>query len=121
MENKEYRYDIKGLAEELEFEIEDISMLFSKYFEEIKDNITDMKKYLEQRDWSMLERVIHNIKGVSVNLNILDVHEEAAAFDMLLKENKTDDAHVHVDKLVELLHDSENEIKKIFLQMGLRL
>lgn len=121
MENKTWRYDIKKLAEELEFEIEDISVLFSKFFIEMKDNISSMKNHLSKKDWNMLERVVHNIKGVSINLNIMDVYEEAAEFDVLLKSNSTEDADIHVNKLVELLNDSEIEIRRIFSEMNIPL
>jgi hypothetical protein len=65
MESKTPRYDIGKLAKELEFDIEDVKILFSKYFIEIKENISQMQEYFSHKDWDMLERVVHNIKGVS--------------------------------------------------------
>lgn len=121
MESKASRYDIKKLAEELEFDIEDISILFSKYFDELKENISQMEDFLTKRDWHMLERVVHNIKGVSINLNIMDVYEEAALFDNLLKQNINNDADNHVKKLANLLRESEIEIRRIFSEMNIEV
>lgn len=121
MEQGTSRYDIKGLAEELEFEVDDIAGLFSKYFEEMATDISDMQKYLSNSDWYMLERVVHNIKGVSINLNIHDVFEEASEFDVLLKQSKAEGAALHVSKLAELINSAEIEIRKKFLEMDITL
>jgi HPt (histidine-containing phosphotransfer) domain-containing protein len=121
MENNKPRYDIKGLAEELEFEIEDISGLFSSFFEEMETDISSMEEYLGKKDWNMMERVVHNIKGVSANLSVTDVNEEAAVFNALLKQNKTEDAEFHVKRLASLLVGAEEEIRKIFMDMDIKL
>lgn len=115
------RYDIKKLAEELEFGIEDISTLFSKYTAEIKERISQMEDCLNRKDWNTLERVVHNIKGVSINLNIVDVYEKAVECDSLLKENRTENADTYIKELILLLVDSENEIRKIFSGMDIEL
>lgn len=113
MESSKFRYDLKALAEDLGFEIEDIRGIFLQYFEEMQGCIEDMNTYLSSRDWYMLERVIHNIKGVSVNLNIMDVYKACADFDSQLKANNTKDAEHHVKELIELINDSNAELKRI--------
>lgn len=118
MENNLSRYDIEGLANELEVDIGDIATLFLNYFYEMKSEIVAIQQHLSVRNWNMLERVVHNIKGVSANLNVSDVYEEAAVFDILLKQNKTDDADIHVQKLARLLTNSEKEIREFFNEKG---
>ena len=115
------KYNIEGLAEELEVELESIVGLYTSYIEEMKEEILEMTTYLEKTDWTMLERVIHNIKGVSANLCIMDVFSEAEKFDLLLKKNITLDCDKHITKLINLIRDSEVEIKSFFNERGLEV
>ena len=113
------KYNIEGLADELEVDMESIVGLYSSYIEEMKEEIKEMQLCLEKSDWTMLERVVHNIKGVSANLSIMDVYSEAEKFDLLLKKNITSSAEEYVSKLINLIADSESEIKLFFYEKGL--
>lgn len=121
MQTNECRYDIQGLADELEVDLSDIVRLFSNYFTEMKEELAEMKKYLSSGDWIMLERVVHNVKGVSANLDIKDVYNEAAAFDTLLKINVTDSAEYYINRIDELLQAAEEEVGRFFSQNGMAL
>ena len=112
------KYDIDGLAKELEVGIESIVGLYSSYIEEMKEEMEEMKLCLDKSDWTMLERIVHNIKGVSVNLSIMDVFSEAEEFDVLLKKNATSDSSNYVLKLISLITDAEFEIKRFFNEKG---
>ena len=121
MDNKGYKYDVEGLAAELEVDLESIVGLFSSYFEEMKEEVSSMQELLSKNDWYMLARVIHNIKGVSANLSIQDVFDEAAAFDSRLKLNNTNNATTYVEKIMDLISKAEIEIMDIFKEKGLSL
>lgn len=121
MDNKKARYDIKGLADELEVGMDSIALLFTSFFSEMENEIKNLEEYLGEKDWHMLERVIHNIKGVSANLNVYDVFEEAAIFDEMLKKNQVEDARKFVDKIIFLINDAKKEVEEIFKQNGLSL
>lgn len=115
------KYDIEGFAKELETDIESIGELFSSYITEMKEETEELKKNLEISDWIMLERVIHNIKGVSINLGITDVHAEAEKLDNQLKQNYTADAEEFVAKIIDLIKDSEKEIRSFFSSKGIEI
>ncbi|MCX8132054.1 MAG: Hpt domain-containing protein [Clostridia bacterium] len=121
MKNLVFRYDIEGLAEGLGVSIEDISGLFASYFNEMQGEINDMRQFLECSDWDMLERVVHNVKGVSANLGITDVFEEAERFDVLLKSRETKNSAKYVDSLEQLINSAKEEIKDYFCQRGCAL
>lgn len=112
------KYDIEGLADELEIGIEDISDLYASYIQEMKEEIAELKVCLKNSDWDMLQRVVHNIKGVSANLGITDVFSEADKFDKLLKINETSESKEYVAKIVNLIVDSEAVIKDFFMEKG---
>ena len=121
MDSSKREYEIECFAKELEVEIGEIANLFASYFEEMKEEILEMKDSVVQSDWSMLKRIIHNVKGVSANLNVSDVFEAAAALDARLKDNETSDAGVHVEKIIGLINNAEVEISKFFLEKGITL
>ena len=110
----EFRYDIKGLAEELEVEMKDIAKLYLNYFEEMNSEISEMNDFISGKNWMMLQKVIHNVKGVSANLNVYDVFEEAAAFDALLKAGSIENAQAHVNRIIALIKVAEAEMKEYF-------
>lgn len=118
MENVACRYDIYGLAKELDSELGDIAILFINYIDEMKSEVKEMNRFFSLKDWYMLERTVHNIKGVSVNLGIRDVYEQAEAFDRLLKDGKVDSAAENIEKITQILSSAVKEIKAFFNQNG---
>ena len=118
MKDNTSRYDIQGLADELEADISDIAVLFLNYIGEMKEEVGSIQDFLSKKDWNMLQRVVHNIKGVSANLHIDDVYKAAAEFDADLKHQKTQRAEDHAKRLTGLLKGAEDEIRKFFSECG---
>lgn len=85
MEQIKEGYDIEGLAQELELDLIDLSSLYSGYIAEMQDEISEMKNFLAKKDWVMLRRIVHNIKGVSANLAINDVFIAAEELEIMQK------------------------------------
>ncbi len=121
MGNIASKYDIKGLSEGLEVDLADLVGLFSSYFEEMKNEVSELKGLLDRKDWYMLERVVHNIKGVSANLYINDVFHETEKFDRLLKNNDTSDADKHVEMIDRMISSAEESIGLFFKENGLEI
>lgn len=119
MKNSDCRYDIDRLAAELDIDMASIAELYSSYFSEMKEETAAMESFLAKNDWYMLERVVHNVKGVSANLNVSDVFEEARILDEMLKKNISDNAEHHVEKIIKRLLDSELEIRKYFMERNI--
>ncbi len=117
----ENRYNISGFAKSLDLELEDIADLFAQYLIDINIYRSEAHDALSKNDYVELEKRIHSIKGISGNLWIEDVFHEADLFDNLLKENITDDADSHLDKLISLIDDGESHIRKVFSDADISL
>lgn len=113
------RYDLKGFSEELGLPIEDIADLYSDLIKEINSEISKLKTCLSEKDLNELNRINHNLKGISANYRISDLHEETIKISTALK---------NVDYMyLESLFDnffviSENAVKEIayyFEQKGI--
>jgi len=117
----EFRYDIDGLAKELEVDLEDILGLYASYFEEMNSSITELETNNSQENWAMLQRAIHNIKGVSANLRIEDVFVEAEKLDHLLKANSYSEAGDYIKSIIKLIEKAEQDVKNYFNEFGLKM
>jgi HPt (histidine-containing phosphotransfer) domain-containing protein len=114
MENESFRYDIEGLAKDMEVELSTLSTLYSEYFHEMKINIEESKTLANSEDWFRLERVIHNIKGISTSLNISDIYSFSNKLDVNLKNGKTDAAINDINTINELFNACENSVRQFF-------
>lgn len=118
MNHAECKYDIEGLASELEVTLSDLAPLFSSYFDEMSEAAGEMELFLLDGEWNKLQRVVHNIKGVSVNLGIKDVYSAAGVLDALLKEGEYQEAGIHVKIVLSILADARENIEKYFEERG---
>ncbi|HEX3028639.1 MAG TPA: Hpt domain-containing protein [Clostridia bacterium] len=121
MGNNVCRYDPEAFARELDVDLESISGLFREYFNEMRSEISEMNVFLETSDWNMLQRTVHNVKGVSANLNLNDVFEEAEKLDLQLKNGQVSESGIHVARIAELIAGAEKYIKEFFSEKGFPL
>jgi HPt (histidine-containing phosphotransfer) domain-containing protein len=121
MSNKFIRYDIEGFAQDMEVDLPTISSLYSEYFLEMKSNIEESFDFLKKNDWQMLQRRIHNMKGISVTLRVDDIYSIANGLEKNLKRGE----YLHVDKgifrILELLNSAEKDIKDFFHQNNISI
>lgn len=119
------KYDIEGFARELGVSLGDVALLFLNYINEMHEEVSSMQACLQEGNLDMLQRVVHNIKGVSGNLTIQDVYTYASEFDTLLKkllrENRVEDVTQQVSTLEKLLQGAEAEIIRYFSSRGYSL
>ena len=115
------KYDIEGLSVKIGAEIEEMAVLFSLYLEEMKSELSLMERFCVESDWVMLQRTVHNVKGVSANLDISDMFEAAEQLDSSLKRNETGMAAPMIGKIKDLFMNAEEDIKRFFLQRGCSL
>lgn len=112
------RYDIAGLAKELEVDLQALVPLYQSYITEMSEETSEMNRYLLGKDWNMLQRTIHNIKGVSANLKIDDVYRESEIFDSRLKKDIIESAEKYVEVISDLVKAAEKEIRAFFSDRG---
>lgn len=115
------RYDIDELIEEMEVGEENIWELYKTYFWEMRENIDDISKCLKANELEKVERILHNIKGVSINLNILDVHKEASSFSEKIKLGLGEKYEDYLNNLTHLLNGAEKEVKSFFKEKSISL
>ena len=61
--------------------------LLKIYCSEMSEEMQQVKLYLSSKEWTGLERTVHNIKGISANLYLQDMFKAAEVLDLKLKKN----------------------------------
>jgi hypothetical protein len=121
MENIPFRYDIIGLAKDMDIDLAAISNLYSEYFLEMKINLQESRDYYSNKNWLKLERIMHNIKGISISLNIDDIYNVSNELDTALKLGNYNTAAFDIDNISELFNNAENDIREFFRQNTIRI
>ena len=116
-----FRYDIEGLDKDMDIDMTEISKLYDEYFIEMKSNIQESIKLYGSEDFARLERVIHNMKGISSSLNINDIYAAANDLDAKLKRGYFDTASADMDNFIKLFIAAEKDIRGFFKQNAVNL
>jgi len=121
MDENPFRYDIKGLAADMEVDLQVLSSLYSEFFHEMKLNIEESKSLCINEDWMKLQRVIHNIKGISACLNVNDLYTISHKLDIELKNQKYENIFTNITFIGNLFNSSEFDIKDFFKKYGISI
>lgn len=114
------RYNIQEIIEEMGVGDEAIYDLYKTYFSEMRENINEITEFVQNNQWNEVGRVLHNIKGVSINLSIVDVHKAASTFNELIKLGIYENSQIHIKNLVQLTKQAEDEVKNFFRKKGIQ-
>ncbi|HEY5561618.1 MAG TPA: hypothetical protein VIK72_07655 [Clostridiaceae bacterium] len=121
MDENFIRYNIQGLADDMEVNLSTLSSLYSEFFHEMKINIEESKDLCNSKDWWKLQRVIHNIKGISSCLYIEDIYDISNKLDIELKKQAYENALPDITSINNLLISSETDIKEFFKKNGINM
>ncbi|MDP4090238.1 MAG: Hpt domain-containing protein [Bacillota bacterium] len=121
MDNKSFRYNIEGLAADMEIDLAELTSLYSEYFIEMRINIQESKALRANNDWVKLERIIHNMKGISTSLNVDDVYLMAAKLDNKLRSANYENIENDINFIVELYNRAENDIMEFFKEKDMKI
>ena len=69
--------DIEQLAKELDFEVDDVLMLFSVFFETLHKSLEEIFEGIEENDFETIRTRAHSIKGSAANLLLKDISNSA--------------------------------------------
>jgi HPt (histidine-containing phosphotransfer) domain-containing protein len=112
------RYDLTGFSNDLGLPIEDIADLFSDLIKEINSEIFKIKIFLNEKDLEELKRINHNIKGISANYRIHDIHEETLKISNALKNGNVKDIEALINDFFVISENAVSEIASYFKQKG---
>jgi len=98
--------DLQKIADELDFDLEDVGMLFEAFLESAYEMLALMQKALEEGDMESLYRAAHALKGSAANLKLEVVENMAKEIELDVRANKKSDysiRYVHLKSQIEAL------------------
>ncbi len=104
-----YNIDLQKIADELEFDLEDIEMLLEVFLESTKDSLSALKEAIDKDDLELIFRSAHAIKGSAANLTLTEISNLAKEIEYSAREKK---AVNYVQKFENLKKSIENIIIK---------
>ncbi|AOY78129.1 Hpt domain-containing protein [Clostridium formicaceticum] len=107
-------FHMKTVIEEMGIGAEDLVILYEEYFKEMEENILLMKELVEVENYQALQSVVHNIKGISINLFVKGVYDKAHELDILLKKNIVEESKLGVHEIARLYYIAREVIEKAF-------
>jgi HPt (histidine-containing phosphotransfer) domain-containing protein len=114
-------YDIIGFTQDLGLTIEEVSKLYAELINEINSAILELNFLMNKRDLVKIQKIIHNIKGVSGNYRISDIYRETIKINDALKSTNYSNFAKDLNHLFDVSNMAIIEIKSFFKQNSISL
>jgi CheY-like chemotaxis protein len=103
--DRERGLDLVGNDKEL------LQELLEEFILMYKDSVSKLDALIESRDYSSGQKLSHDIKGVSANLGLMQVHERVKALEMTFKAEDSEDGKRELEKYANALKIAIQEIQ----------
>lgn len=113
------KYDIVGFAHDLGLSLEEVSELYAELIMEINSALLELKVLINTRDLVKIQKIIHNIKGVSGNYRLTDIYEESTKINDALKTTNFTELEKDLNNLSYISYISSKEIYSFFKQRSI--
>jgi HPt (histidine-containing phosphotransfer) domain-containing protein len=97
--------DLQKIADELEFDLEDIRMLLEVFLESAKDSLSALKEAIDKDDFEHIFIFAHSIKGSAANLTLMEISNVARDMEWNAREKKTIDYIQKFENLKKSIED----------------
>lgn len=99
--------DLQKIAEELEFDLEDVKMLISVFLESANELMLNLKEAITNNNFESIHQNAHAIKGSAANLTLVDISNTAKEMELASREKSTINYMEYYKKLEKFI----NEVK----------
>ena len=97
--------DLQKIADELEFDIEDVEMLMGVFVESARESLETLKVAIEHNDEEKILNAAHAIKGSAANLTLVDIASLAKTLETKVREKEELDYLPIYSELNELVNN----------------
>lgn len=115
------KYDIVGFSHDLGLSIEDVSELYAELVRELNSAIIELKLFMEEKDFIKIQKIIHNIKGVSGNYRLTDLYNESSKINDALKNSEYSDFEKDLNHLFNITYAAIKEITNFFKRKSISI
>lgn len=110
------KYDITGFTHDLGLNIEDSSKFYAELINEINSALLQLKILLDSNDLVNIQKIIHDMKGVSGNYRIHDIYRETTQIYDAIKTYNYNNLENDLNNLFYISDIAIKNIKNFFQQ-----
>lgn len=81
-----YNIDIQKIADELDFDLEDVEMLLEVFLESANNSLVKLEEAIKINDIEGIIHTSHSIKGSAANLTLINISEIAKEIEYSARE-----------------------------------
>ncbi|MDF1876641.1 Hpt domain-containing protein [Sulfurimonas sp. SAG-AH-194-L11] len=104
-----YKIDLQVIADELEFDLEDVEMIMDSFLENAKINLLSLHKAVESNSYEEILTSAHAIKGSALNLLLDDIGSLAKELELSAMDKKSIDYLKLYEELTLLINGLKDE------------
>ena len=97
------KLDLQKIADELEFDLEDVEMLLEVFLEGAQENLAELKNGIDSNNFETIFRAGHAIKGSSANLTLNNISDIAKKIEYDARAGESINYQEHYTKLKSLI------------------
>lgn len=98
-----YKINLQNIADELEFDLEDVEMIMDSFLEDANKNLRSMKDAIQSNNLEVIQTSAHAIKGSALNLLLKDIGHTAKELEISAIQNHDIDYLLLYEKLNMLI------------------
>ncbi|AVK48746.1 Hpt domain-containing protein [Clostridium sp. MF28] len=117
--NYDKNYDIIGFSNDLGLNLQQVSELYAELINEFNLALSELKTAMIGSDLKNIQKIIHNLKGLSGNYRITDVYEETTKINNLLKNSNYNNIEPHLSNLLTVISIALKKIRSFFYEMSI--
>ena len=99
----EYNINLQQIADELDFDLEDVEMLIEVFLESANETMAELKQAIDSNDLEQVYQSSHAIKGSSANLTLMDISNIAKEMEHEAKAGNNLDYQGKFQELKQLI------------------
>ncbi|WP_270565388.1 Hpt domain-containing protein [Clostridium beijerinckii] len=112
-------YDIICFSNDLGLNLQQVSELYAELINEFNLALSELKISITKNDLANIQKIIHNLKGLSGNYRITDVYEETTKINNLLKNSNYNNIEPHLSNLLTVISIALKKIRNFFYQRSI--
>ncbi len=98
-----YTVDLQKIANELDFDLEDIKILLEVFLNSAKNSLNKMEKAIKANNNEDIFYCAHDIKGSSLNLRLTNISNLSKEIETIAKNNENIDYQSKYENLKQII------------------
>ena len=96
-------YDLKHIAQELGFPLDDVKMIVNVVFEDTEKSMQEIEKMYEKKAWKQIAYEVHSIKGSAANMKLTKLSQLALQLEQSAQDEDAQKVSVLINAIKENL------------------